>query len=241
MHLNQLFIRILSLAIGLVVLNTIGVFGQSRFFSEEIRYSIHAKTSVLFSNIKGEYNKRERVPNYKLSPSFGAFLSVAINDHLAIEPGIAFSLRGSKTKINHSTKISNDEINIYISDRGFEETHLHYLEVPVMVCYRMESRLTVGLGFSASVLLKSGYEQHITTTQIVNNTVATTTHSFSQNKVDEMKGTDAAILFSIGYILKDGLEVTGNVYNGLVDVRDESRDFKNTGFGLSLAYRFKQL
>lgn len=241
MHLKQLISRFLTLVTCLVVLNTAGALGQSRFFAEEIRYSLHAKMSVLFSSIKGDYNKKEYVPSYKVSPSFGGYLSVALNDHLSVEPGIALSLRGSKTKLKHVTLIKTDETSIYFSERGYEETDFYYLDIPLMVSYRLESKLSIGMGFSGSILLKSRYEQEITTTKIEDNVVSTYVESYSSKKVDEMKGTDAAFLFSIGYMLKDGLEFTGNIYKGLIDVRDESREFKNTGFGLSLAYRFKQL
>jgi len=241
MRLKYLTCRFLSVVTCIVLINTAGAVGQSRFFSEEIRYSLHAKTSVLFSSIKGDYNKKEHVPDYKVSPAFGGYLSVAVSDHLAVEPGISLSLRGSKTKIKHVSKISTDEISTYFSERGYEQTDLYYLDVPLMVFYRLESKLSIGMGFSGSILLKSRYEQEITTTKIVNNTVSTYTESFTNKRVAEMKGTDAGFLFSIGYMLKDGLEATGNIYKGLSDIRDESREFKNTGFGLSLSYRFKQL
>ncbi len=241
MHLNHLTLRFFLIVACLVVINATCAIGQSKFFSEEIRYSLHAKTSVLFSSIKGEYNKREQVPDYKLSPAFGGFVSVAISDHLSVEPGISFSLRGSKTKIKHVTRISTDEMSVYFSERGYEETDLYYLDFPLMAFYRLESKLSIGMGFSGSILLKSRSEKEIATTRILNNTISTYTETSSTKKVAEMKGTDAGFLFSIGYMLKDGLEATGSIYKGLSDIKDESREFKNTGFGLSLSYRFKQL
>lgn len=240
MHLSSKTKKVYQIALLCFLLNTTQGFSQFKFLSEEIRYSLHAKTSVLFSTIKGSYNKKELQPSYKMGPSFGCYLSVALNDQFAIEPGAFLSMRGSKARLNYTTRISTDEINILLTERGFEERELYYMDLPVMVYYRMESKLSVGLGFSGSLLLKSVHKQDYSETQIVNSTVSYNEVSSKNTNISDFSTFDTGLLFSVGYMLKDGLELSVLSYSGLVDMKDPDRKFKNRSLGISLAYRFKQ-
>ncbi|MBL0341565.1 MAG: PorT family protein [Bacteroidetes bacterium] len=233
--------RTLLLAVFCILLNTTGAFSQFKFLSEEIRYSLHAKTSILFSTIKGDYNKREKKPSYKMGPSFGCYLSVALNDQFFVEPGAFLSMKGSVSKINYTTLISNSETNIYLIERGKEERELYYIDIPVMVYYRMESKVSVGMGFSGSVLVKSKNKQQYSVTEIVDYTLSYKDVSISNSNISDFRTFDSGFLFSIGYMLKDGVEFSAHSYSGLLDMKDSDRKFKNAGFGISLSYRFKQL
>ncbi len=233
--------KIILLAIVGVLLHTSFAFGQFNFLSEEIRYSLHAETSVLFSTIKGDYNKRELKPSYKGGPSFGCYLSVALNDEFAVEPGAFLAMRGSKTKIDNITQIGTEGANIYINERGLDERELYYFTLPVLVQYRMESKVSIGAGISTSLLLKSIHKYNATTTEIINNSLTYNEQSDVTSERSDFTTLDAGFLLSMGYMLKDGVELSGQSYWGLVDIKDANRKFKNRGFAISLSYRFKQL
>ncbi|HMT29776.1 MAG TPA: outer membrane beta-barrel protein [Bacteroidia bacterium] len=241
MNCTSKFFKYLYISGIALVLSNAPVHAQFKLFSEEIRYSLHAKTSVMFSTIKGDYNKREQFQGYKFGPSFGCYLSVALSDQLAVEPGLFLSSKGSRAKLNYTTKISNDELSVYMTERGSEQRDLYYIDIPLMIYYRMESKLSIGAGASGSLLVKANYEQEYTKTVFVENTVTSSEISIKNSNISNFSRIDAAFLFSVGYMLKDGLEVSVNTSSGLMDLMDEKRKFKNSGFGISLAYRFKQL
>jgi hypothetical protein len=60
------------------------------------------------------------------------FFSVAINDYLHVEPGISFSIKGSRVKPDYTTVITTDEQSVSIHEKGLLKTDLYYVEWPIM-------------------------------------------------------------------------------------------------------------
>ena len=221
-------------------LPNVEVNGQSRFISEEIKVCWYSKTALQFSNVQGSYSKKESKPVLKSGPSFGGFFSVAINDYLFIEPGVALSIKGSRVKPDYTTVISTDEQSLSIHEKGVLKTDLYYIEWPVMVTYKLESKVTVGAGIYAAMLLKARYANKRTNSTVNNGNLTITEIDEKGSEMADYFRRDAGLIISAGYILRDGLEISGFYSKGLMDIKHASAEFSNISFGLSLSCRLQQ-
>ncbi|MBK6642065.1 MAG: PorT family protein [Bacteroidia bacterium] len=221
-------------------LSNVPAFGQHRFISEEIKISWYSRTALQFSNVQGSYSKKESKPVLKSGPVFGGFFSVAINDYLHVEPGIAFSIKGSRIKPDYKTVLSTDEQTISIHEKGLLKTDLYYVEWPIMVTYKMESKVTLGAGIYAAMLMKARYADNRTISTVNNGNLTVTEIKENSSDMADFTRTDAGIMISAGYILRDGLEISGFYNKGLMDVKDPKAEFSNISFGLALSCRLQQ-
>lgn len=214
--------------------------GQNRFISEEIKISWYSRTALQFSNVQGSYSKKESKPVLKSGPAFGGFFSVAINDHLHVEPGISFSIKGSRLKPDYTTVITTDEQSVSIHEKGLLKTDLYYVEWPIMLTYKMESKVTLGAGIYGAMLMKARYADNRTISTVNNGSLTITEINEQNSDMADFTRTDAGLLVSAGYILRDGLEISGFYSKGLMDIKDPKSEFTNISFGLSLSCRLQQ-
>lgn len=216
------------------------IYAQKPFLSEEIRISWHSRTSIQMSNIIGSYTQKELKPVLKSGPALGGYFSVALNDHWFFEPGVSFSVKGSRNKIDYTTVIGTSEMTYTSHEEGIIKTDLFYTEWPVMVVYRMESKVSLGLGCYFGMLMKARYTKDITHTQINNGTVTTTEQRERSSDIADFSRKDAGITLSAGYMIRDGLEMTAFYNKGMVDMKHPKSEFRNVSFGLSIACRIQQ-
>lgn len=224
----------------LIWLSNVPAMGQHRFIAEEIKISWYSRTALQFSNVQGSYSKKESKPVLKSGPAFGGFFSVAINDYLHVEPGISFSIKGSRVKPDYTTVITTDEQSVSIHEKGLLKTDLYYVEWPIMVTYKMESKVTLGAGIYGAMLMKARYADNRTISTVNNGNLTITEINNQNSDIGDFTKTDAGILISAGYLLRDGLEISGFYSKGLMDVKDPKSEFTNISFGLALSCRLQQ-
>jgi Outer membrane protein beta-barrel domain len=191
--------------------------------------SFGARAGVNFQNINGRDGLDNKLEN-KLVPRFhaGVNAELPLADGFYVQPGVLFSTKGTKFKG------SNTVLN------------LSYIEVPINLLYKPElgdGKLLLGfgpyIGFGVSGKLKpeNGNDRSITFKNEIS-----LAEAISGNY---LRSFDAGANLLFGYELSSQLSVQLNAQWGLVNiypdidgVTDLKTRYANTGFGLSLGYRF---
>jgi hypothetical protein len=200
---------------------------QSKKSNNVVSFGIRA--GVNFQNINGRDAFDNKLEN-KLVPRFhaGVNAEMPVADDFYVQPGVLFATKGTKFKG------SNTILN------------LSYIEVPVNLLYKPQlgdGKMLLGfgpyIGFAVSGKLKpeNGNDRSITFQNEIS-----VAEAVSGNY---LRGFDAGANLLFGYELSSKLSVQLNTQLGLVNiypdidgVTNNNTIFKNTGFGLSLGYRF---
>jgi hypothetical protein len=155
---------------------------------------------------------------YKITPGFniGVNAEMGVAPDFYFQPGVLFTTKGAK-----------DEV-------GDGKVSLSYIEVPLNLVYKPvlgTGKLIAGFGpyvaYGIGGKYKSGdFEQDI---------------EFGSGEEDDLKPLDMGANLLFGYELASKLSVQMNVQLGLLNLvpeGDSDNSIKNTGFGVSLGYRF---
>ena len=209
------------LAVAITTLFTTAIFAQSK-----TTFGIRA--GVNFQNLNGEDVDGDKLDN-KLKTGFnvGVNAEIPVGIDFYVQPGVLLSMKGAKFND------SDDKIN------------LSYVEVPVNFIYKPalgSGRLVMGFGPYAAFAVGGKYkpedgddvdikfENKITPTQALTG--------------DYFKRFDAGANLLFGYEWANNLSVQLNAGLGLLNINpeiegvDTDAKTKNTGFGVSLGYRF---
>lgn len=194
--------------------------GGSTLFAQ----GLGLRAGVNFQNLTGD-----GVEDGKMAPRFniGVDYEIAVAPDFYFAPGLLFATKGYK-----------------FEEGGVEEkVTLNYLEVPLNLVYKpvlgngnlivaFGPYLGYGLGgkykaegsYSEGGIDVSGsYEEDIT---------------FGSNEDEDLKPLDVGANIGFGYMFGAGLSLQFNTQLGLVNISHGDDAVKNTGFGLSLGYRF---
>ena len=185
---------------------------------------------VNLQNLTGEDYDGEKL-DMKLSPGFhvGVNLMIPIAPDFNFQPGLLFSGKGAK------------------SEEGSTDAtiKLSYIELPLNLLYRAqlgEGYVMIGfgpyLGYGIGGKIKSeGVEIDVKFKNEVG--------SGDPDNVAYFKGFDAGANIFVGYEMSSGLFLQLNSQLGLLNISPDyvgetgdSGTIKNTGFGLSVGYRF---
>jgi hypothetical protein len=139
----------------------------------------------------------------------GIYASILGGSAISLEPGVYYSVKGTQNK-----------------DAANTRSVLDYVDVPLLL------RLKVGEGFNffggpqVSFLVNSKFEG-----DFGNSTVSLNTNN--------IKETDAGLVFGLGYNLPKGVNVQGSYDYGLTPIfKNSNADVYNRGFKVSLGYTF---
>lgn len=185
---------------------------------------------VNLQNLTGEDGGGDKLEN-KLSPGFhaGVNLMIPIAPDFNFQPGLLFSTKGAKAEegaIDATVKLS-------------------YIELPLNLLYRAqlgEGFVMIGFGpyLGYGIGGKVKYEGVEIDVKFKNEVTAS-----DPDNVAYFKGFDAGANIFVGYEMSSGLFLQLNSQLGLLnispDYAGETGDngtIKNTGFGISLGYRF---
>lgn len=190
------------------------------FSQEGMRPSIIAGFNL--QNINGT-NEFDRKLDNDLLPGFHAGVNVFIPlaPEIGVQPGVMFSTKGAKLGAN-------------------EERRISYIEIPVNLVYRGrlgDNFVLLGLGPYAAFALGGKY----TLAGIDNDLRFTNEIALWDPRA--LRRFDAGANIFAGYELSLGLFFQLNAQLGLMKINPEimipdARVWKNTGFGLSVGYRF---
>lgn len=189
-------------------------------YSQETRIGVLG--GVNFQNINGTNEFDTKLEN-DLLPGFHAGVNVLlpIAPEIYFQPGVLFSTKGAKLGNN-------------------EERRINYIEVPLNIMYRGqlgENFVLLGLGPYAAFAVGGKY-----TLAGVENDLRFTDEILIWDP-RALRRFDAGANIFAGYELGIGLFFHLNAQLGLLEINPEialpdSRVWKNTGFGLSVGYRF---
>ena len=200
------------LAVVITTLFTTAIFAQSK-----TTFGIRA--GVNFQNLNGKTEDGDKIDG-KLKTGFNAGVNaeIPVGIDFYLQPGLLFSTKGAKDKV------------------GDGSTNLSYLELPINFIYKPElgtGRMVLGFGPYAAYAIGGKYKSGSVDTDI----------EFG-DQLDELKRFDAGANLLAGYEFSNKLSFQLNAGLGLIRLNNRADDdtkssIKNTGFGVSLGYRFQ--
>jgi Outer membrane protein beta-barrel domain len=179
------------------------------------------RAGVNFQNLNGKDSDGDKL-NYDLKTGFNAGVNaeIPVGIDFFVQPGLVFSAKGAKYEI------ANVEI----------KRNLSYLEIPVNFLYKPElgeGRILLGFGPYAAIAVGGNVKGGNANIDI----------EFG-NDVGENKRFDAGANLLAGYEFNNKISFQLNAGLGLVSMynrpdNDNKSSMKNTGFGVSVGYRFQ--
>jgi hypothetical protein len=172
---------------------------------------------VNFQNLNGKLSSGDKLENDMLLGFHGGInVQLPIAPEFYFQPGLMFAVKGAK----NTTTILGSEIT--------DEIKLNYIEVPLNLVYKG----ALGNGF---VMLGFGpYVAYgISGKQVVQG------NSLTYERGVDYNAFDAGANIFAGFEMSSGIFLQLDTQFGMLDIDpDENSAAKNTGFGLSLGYRF---
>jgi len=201
--------KTLCIAVAATLFSTV-IFAQSK-----TTFGIRA--GVNFQNLNGKNINDDELDN-KLKTGFNAGVNaeIPVGIDFYLQPGVLFSTKGAKVG-DSDTKIN-----------------LSYVEVPVNFIYKPElgtGRMVLGFGPYAAYAVGGKTKDPDTDIEF-------------GDQYPETKRFDAGANLLAGYEFSNRLSFQLNAGLGLVNINNRADDdtkskTKNTGFGVSLGYRFQ--
>jgi opacity protein-like surface antigen len=191
------------------------LFSTAIFAQSKTTFGIRA--GVNFQNLNGKDENDDKLDN-KLKTGFNAGVNaeIPVGIDFYLKPGVLFSTKGAKLS-DSDTKIN-----------------LSYVEVPVNFIYKPElgtGRMVLGFGPYAAYAVGGKIKDPDSDIEF-------------GDQPDELKRFDAGANLLAGYEFSNKLSFQLNAGLGLVNISnrpsgDNKSTLKNTGFGVSLGYRFQ--
>lgn len=185
------------------------------------------RAGVNFQTINGKYANGAEIDN-NITTGFhaGVNAEIPVGSGFYVQPGVLYSQKGAEFK----TTSGNDNVR------------LSYIEVPVNFVYKPvlgSGRMLLGFGPYAAfglngTLTSGGTEQEVEFTKNYDASVMK----------PQYKGIDAGANLLAGYEFANNVSFQINAQLGLAQLapgingEDNATKMKNTGFGVSLGYRF---
>jgi len=194
------------------------------------------RAGVNFQNINGRDLFDEKLEN-KIKTGFhvGVNAEIPIATDFYLQPGVLFTTKGAKSK-------DDDDIKVNLS----------YIEVPINFLYKPElgmGKLLLGIGpyiafgIGGKVSNADGKETDVEFTKEVSAQNFSTAAALGYYPY--FKRFDAGGNLLVGYEFSNNFSVQLNAQLGMLninsdikDISDDDTKFKNTGFGVSVGYRF---
>ncbi|MET0636992.1 MAG: porin family protein [Chitinophagaceae bacterium] len=185
---------------------------------------------VNFQNINGKEADGGDL-DYKIKTGFSAGVNaeIPVGDGFYVQPGVLFSQKGAKL---------DDDLRINLS----------YIEVPVNFLYKPElgtGKLLLGFGPYLGVAVGGSIKSDDSDEDIDFKFKSKVTTAEYLTDGPYLRRFDAGGNLLVGYEFSNKLSFQLNAQLGLLNINPEIEDaddndgkWKNTGFGLSLGYRF---
>lgn len=184
---------------------------------EKGRMSFGILGGINFQNLNGKLSSGDKLENdMLLGFHAGVNVQIPLVPQFYFQPGLMFAIKGAK----NTTAIFGSEIT--------DETKINYIEMPLNLVYKG----ALGNGF---VMLGFGpYVAYgISGKRIIQGSSLTFERDVDYNAFDA-----GGNIFA-GYETASGIFFQLDTQFGMININpDDNRTTKNTGFGLSLGYRF---
>lgn len=200
--------------------------------------SFGVKAGVNFQNLNGKDLNGDKL-EYKLTPGFhaGVDVEIPIAQDFYVQPGLLFSMKGA-----------NSENALLIGD---SKTSLSYIELPIHLLYKPQfgtGKLILGFGpylaYGVGGKIKPDEGSDIDV-KFKNDLSVEDLGELYTGETVFLKGFDAGADIFFGYEFAFMVSVVVNAQLGLLNLApsyegddDDESIIKNTGFGISIGYRF---
>lgn len=180
------------------------------------------RAGINFQNLNGKDNSGDKLNNdLKTGFNIGANAEIPVGVDFYLQPGLLFTTKGTKFDISQVKTTWN----------------ISYLELPVNFIYKPElgdGKVLLGFGPYAAFALGGKTKVGNVETDI----------NFGSSDDDELKSFDAGANLLAGYEFSNKFSFQLNAGLGLVNIynrptNNSKATLKNTGFGVSVGYRFK--
>jgi hypothetical protein len=201
-------------------------------FAQMGRPSFGVRAGVNFQNLNGKDGNDDRLENNLLVGfNAGVNAEVPIAQDFFIQPGLLYSVKGAKS----DDAFAGQDIKV----------KLNYLELPINLLYKPalgEGRLLMGFGPYIAYALNGKVKGDNDAVDIEFDNEASPL-DYADGPV--MKRFDAGANLLFGFEMSNNLSAQINAQLGLLNlnpkltgVNEDLGTLKNTGFGVSLGYRF---
>ena len=207
------------------------------FFQAQAQISVAPEVGLNLANMKSEINGQQNPFDLKMKPGLkaGAVVHIPVAKGFFVQPGIFFSMKGTKTEYSESF------MGQTASYKGSYK--LNYLEIPVNLGYEY------AIGKAGSVFVTAGpylgyalSGKTVTETSLNGSSIGTTDEKIkfgSDENEDDMKAMDFGLNFSAGYKLPMGLFIRAQYGLGLANLSNvDNTTLKNNVLSFSLGYAF---
>ncbi len=199
---------------------------------DQITFGVRA--GVNFQNINGKGSGGDKLENDLLTGfNAGVNAEIPVGTDIYFQPGLLFSTKGGK-------------LNTFSQD-ATAKLHISYLELPLNLIFK--PLLGTGhmlLGFGPYIAYGIGGKGKTEISGVSSDWDVKFQTDVAESDPDDvvyLKAFDAGANFIIGYEMANMLSLQLNAQLGLLDIYpnypvDDETSWKNTGFGLSVGYRF---
>jgi hypothetical protein len=202
---------------------------------DDTRTTFGIRAGVNFQNLNGKNSDGDKLENDMIIGfNAGVNVEIPVAPDFVLQPGLLFSLKGAETTVEGlSGKVNVD-----------------YIELPVNFIFKPvlgNGRLLLGLGPYVAYGVGGKIKLSGSGTDIEKKIIFENDLSESQLLDDEfyVRPLDAGANLLAGYEFAFGISVQLNAQWGLLKVNpgydgnsDDKSSVKNTGFGISVGYRF---
>lgn len=198
----------LSLLIAIVLVMTSMTHAQTTF---------GVRAGVNFQNINGKSEGKSLENKLKTGINLGINAEIGVAPDFYFQPGLLFTTKGAK-----------------IEGSGDVKVNLSYLEIPMNLVYKPvlgNGNLIAGFGPYMAYGIGGKWKSDAGDIDV----------KFGSGDDDDVKPFDMGANLLFGYEFASKLSVQMNAQLGLLNLMpkgDSDNSLKNTGFGISLGYRF---
>ena len=228
--------RIIILTTAMALLTTITNAQKTTAHTGGTTFGIRG--GVNFQNINGKDQDGNKLSNDLVTRfNFGVNAEIPVGPDFYFQPGLLFTTKGAKNE------------QVILGENVISTVRLSYLELPLNLIYKpalgtghllLGFGPYIGLGVGGEVKYEEGGLSEQQDVKFKNKVMAT-----DADDVAYFKPLDAGANLLAGYEFNNKLSFQLNAQLGLTKINpeyegsvDDKSSFKNTGFGVSLGYRF---
>jgi len=181
-------------------------------------------------------------PKMMVKFHFGLFFNYPINDQFSLESRVIYSAKGPKYSGDY-TEYDDQTFELYEGTMTVTK-QLSYLEIPVLVNYKVAEKVVVFVGPQVGFRLAAKAKSEFTGTSQGGSNLST---SETNDQKEYYTGIDFGLLLGVGYDLSETLGLNIAFNPGLSKIAhyeyegtDTKYDVKNSSFTISLRYIFRQ-
>jgi hypothetical protein len=200
---------------------------------------------VNFQNINGKESNGDKLENGLLTGfQAGVNANIPVAPDFCFQPGLLFSVKGAKNNFfNMPVKASGEDYNT--------NTKISYIEIPLNFLYRPQvGNGYILLGFGPYVAFGVGGNQKFESGTLAYEQKIVFSNEITESEFYDLENAyfkrfDAGANIFFGYEIPMGVFLQLNAQLGMLKINPahtwddgDETSYKNTGFGLSIGYRF---